>query len=1706
MIRKLLFFCFCLPWLLAASPTVWGPREIDPNTLHLGCVDVFRGAYVECARDMTVAGIEPLSLERLYLSGPCSSGSIGRAWQLNPCRFICKEHPGGDWSCYWESPYGGSQAFTWNQRRKGFALEQPGLSCNTGGGEISGRTNPKSTLATFNENEATVYRGDGERLRYKVGVKTGRAPFIGDTGPNDDPRYYIAYLREREMPSGRRRFYTVKDERVTRIEARSPDGLRLLGHIDYDWDRQKQELLATGSDGGWAKIKVGRDWFISRVDLPGDRWVEYHYTPKGKVQKRSTPDGRYLEIDYHGCGRVKSLWVPMGISGEKMQIAQFKYAQVGRFEGRRILGQTRAIDICGNEVHYYCFNWNRLADLCRYDQAGDGLKLLEHIRFHWHHGDERSGNLRKRQVVGPGGGSLRTILYEYDDQENVICETLSGDLIGGCEHQNCPIHRRFDKSNRLLWSKEGEVEREITYLSETDLPLRERFSAAGELLREVSYEYDENHAVVLSCVEEAGVRLATRTERDDLGRVVREERLCGIDQLLGAREFTYDSFQRPTHVTYFDGRGGERYTCEFGYDEAGRLVYSTDPMGYERSWVYDANGNLLEEWGPRPGHGRLHSYNVRNARTKTTIVGGQGRRDHHYYYDLLGRCNAEENWLGDRWERDFDSMGRVTWTKSADGAEERFEYDRLGCCSRRVNALGGETHLQHTARGQPYYTRYPDGTEERITYDLEGRAVKSCSRAGVEAVAAYDAAGRLTSIVVGEKTTRYEYEGSRIVKSTDPMGLERFYDYDEAGRLVAERVGERSIFYGYDEFGRLCETVDGDRCVRKRFDLLGRVIAEEELNGDEVRRRASYTYDEVGNCLSATVCGHTTSTTYDFLNRPILVVGPDGGETTYEYEPRLVRITDPLGNITERRVDCMGRTVEMVRTDGFSILSRVQYEYDIAGNCVCETYDAKKPRVLRRFFDKAGRLKEMVTPDTITTVLVYNELGQLAQRRVSIGLNTSFEYDRYGRLCREQGRDFSYDYAYDLADRLLCATDQDGRATKRSYDELGNLIAERQASGFEIRYQRDDRGRPTRLNLSDQASIGYEYDGCSLRRVISSSGHVHSYDAFDEAGRVIRERCMDGAEVRRSFDKMGRLASMEGADYQADLTYDAVGNLVGVDGFDREGDFSHSYSYNARYQLVSEDDLHTWSVDEFGNWVEADGLSFEYDYGNRRMDLDYDRHGNMAAYSFDARGRLVEADGVRHVYDAFDRRVASIEDGVCTSYLYDGLDEVGEFDGDGDLVTTRLLGLGSCGDIGAMVGVEHCKRLLVPLSNYRGDVVQLRDDDGRVVETCRYSAYGEASSWLTIPWGFQSKRVDLSGLIYFGRRFYDPGLGRFVSQDPCGYVDGPNLYTYARSCPTAFCDPRGCNCSGVQERFGYHSERGACQREDGGWEYWEIIFGDGYAAGRSVSTDPPAAEPAIGDDWAWCDGRDHSDNAPTVLPHIRSAEVEYVKNRTTRRFDRPMVDFSWDDRCRDDVSPCLYRRTDGFRPLPPNHYVVYVNGMHTTFDEAKENLCHLSAQMGNCEIWGVHNPTHGLFKDLRECQRGLYRNIATGPALLLAGVVRETMASDPDAVMLIICHSQGAIHTKHALTLLPAEMREWIMVLAIAPAMRIHDGLCANTVTLISLLDFVPYLDWRGAMEHSANVKLLVPNGFRFDHSVTSPTWNRGIRDMHFDFLEWSRP
>jgi RHS repeat-associated protein len=90
-----------------------------------------------------------------------------------------------------------------------------------------------------------------------------------------------------------------------------------------------------------------------------------------------------------------------------------------------------------------------------------------------------------------------------------------------------------------------------------------------------------------------------------------------------------------------------------------------------------------------------------------------------------------------------------------------------------------------------------------------------------------------------------------------------------------------------------------------------------------------------------------------------------------------------------------------------------------------------------------------------------------------------------------------------------------------------------------------------------------------------------------------------------------------------------------------------------------------------------------------------------------------------------------------------------------------------------------------------GSVVAVSNDNGSVSDTYAYGPFGETTGSGVVYRYAGQRRDHETKLQVFPARTYDPALGRFLSPDPIGYDDGPNLYAYVANDPINLADPTG---------------------------------------------------------------------------------------------------------------------------------------------------------------------------------------------------------------------------------------------------------------------------------------------------------------------------
>lgn len=98
------------------------------------------------------------------------------------------------------------------------------------------------------------------------------------------------------------------------------------------------------------------------------------------------------------------------------------------------------------------------------------------------------------------------------------------------------------------------------------------------------------------------------------------------------------------------------------------------------------------------------------------------------------------------------------------------------------------------------------------------------------------------------------------------------------------------------------------------------------------------------------------------------------------------------------------------------------------------------------------------------------------------------------------------------------------------------------------------------------------------------------------------------------------------------------------------------------------------------------------------------------------------------------------------------------------------------------------------LADHLGSTNGLTNSSGALTASNTYDSFGNPTN-STFPsrYQFTGRELDsTTGLQYSRARFYDPKIGRFISEDPIGFAGGDaNLYGYVWNNPYKFTDPFG---------------------------------------------------------------------------------------------------------------------------------------------------------------------------------------------------------------------------------------------------------------------------------------------------------------------------
>jgi RHS repeat-associated protein len=683
--------------------------------------------------------------------------------------------------------------------------------------------------------------------------------------------------------------------------------------------------------------------------------------------------------------------------------------------------------------------------------------------------------------------------------------------------------------------------------------------------------------------------------------------------------------------------------------------------------------------------------------------------------------------------------------------------------------LAQTTSYAYDALGRVKTTTLPDAATVTNVYEPTGEVKKSSGARQYTQAMSYDYAGRMKTLTTyrgpsetlpSVTTWSYGPASGYLVGKTDAASQTVSYSYTLAGRLET-RTWARGVktTWSYTAAGEpeRVRYSDVTPMVVTGYDRLGRRRTVRDAAGEH-----TYTYTAAGQWEREDIAG-------GLLSGAVIDPGYDGAR-------RRTALSASWGS---------GASVS--QTWGYDSAGRWSSAGQTVGSTVyqaTQTYQANAALKNQTTFTSAGTTR-------LTTTRSWDLLNRLTgQTHSAAGLS---------------GAGASQSYGLNNINQRTKRTDGDGSTWDWTYDALGQVdtavrknSAAQFLAGQQFDYDFDLAGNRT------VARRGGDVSGANLRTMTLGATALNTYTSVSTPSQV---EVLGEAASAASVTVNGTAATRQGGYYRSEQS---VGNTSGPALLTAtvQATLGADTGSEVRKQLIPPANASP-SYDADGNLLSDGVWSYTWDGENRLRSQEA-----LTTWPVAARRLKLE-----HIYDGQSRRVAKRVYGwvstsvvgtaqtisgsnwvlvLDTRYLYEGWNVVAEARSDRTLLRSYLWGTDvsgtaqGAGGVGGLLALTQ-HQASVPYASQvgtyfvtddgHGNVTALvRATDGSVAARYEYGPFGEplrASGPMAAqnPMRFSTKYTDVeTGLAYYGYRFYDSRLGRWLNRDVIGERGGVNLY------------------------------------------------------------------------------------------------------------------------------------------------------------------------------------------------------------------------------------------------------------------------------------------------------------------------------------------
>ncbi|OCX20519.1 RHS repeat-associated core domain-containing protein [Pseudomonas graminis] len=884
-----------------------------------------------------------------------------------------------------------------------------------------------------------------------------------------------------------------------------------------------------------------------------------------------------------------------------------------------------------------------------------------------------------------------------------------------------------------------------------------------------------------------------------LGRLTEVKRIVGDQAFETLVTYRYDDNGQLSQVS---NRNGDtlRY---FSYTDGIMTRHSTAlGLACEYRWkTIDGQPRVVEHWTSDGEHFDF-DYDFKARTTRVTDVLG---REALVHYNADRRVTASRDFGGEQYAINLDDFGNIVGLTLPDGNQLTLKYDEYSRLIEEVDPLGRSTRYQHHhLTSLVKQVSYADGSTWRGHYDNKGNLIEEYDALDQRTEYFHNDDGLVHTIIDANhkskfvwwnnhaqvekfqdcsgKCTTYQYnERLQLVSVTDALGQTTELELKPAGEVlrIKHPDGTQEAFT-YNAFGQVLTHTDGKgQVIRLQRNERGLPSSRQDAKGQRIR----YEYDKA---IRLTALVNENNATYEFA---------------YDASDRLIE-EKRIDNLTRRFTYNLGGHLTRLDEIGYGVRAErpqrsTDFERDVIGRLLAKVnQDARQDYV----YDDADRL------------LSIHRLPSSIGKKLGVAEETlDFSYDLLGRLVKETTPQGALAYEYDPLSNLTTLTLPTGQHLNHLYYGSGHLH-QLNLDGLLISdMERDDLHREVYRSQGKLTScFGYDAMGRKSWQFSSTIpaeklsqiqnpgintsllvdhayNPIHRHYEYDPAGELTRTLDKLRGEIKYEYEANGQLHSRD------------TGRLVDSEEFRYDAAANRLNFNTSQFDQVKDNRIKQWrdqeyTYDAWGNLIEKrSGLS------------------KLQTFTYDCENRLVRAETMvnsqvhsvgTYRYDSLGRRVGKTSEIEGQTehkhFLWQGLRMLREeTPWQSSLYIYEPGGYAPLARVDQNEGEEE-KKLYYFHTDQIGTPLEMTDVEGQIVWQATYKAWGEVET-LAVNEVEQNLRFqgqyfdDETGLHYNTFRYYDPEVGRFITQDPIGLVGGSNLYAFAPN-TNVWIDPWGLSC------------------------------------------------------------------------------------------------------------------------------------------------------------------------------------------------------------------------------------------------------------------------------------------------------------------------